>query len=85
MNINEFIQEIDKLMLEEGYIEVSDKNDMITSLIEECKVDNKLYRKALGHLYSSYSYFEEEDETFFYNPFDSYDSLEEFKREFGIK
>lgn len=84
MDINEIIQELDALMLEEGYIEVSEKNDMIMNLIEENQADVKLYKKALGHLYSSYSYFDEEDETFFYNPFDSYDSLEELKKEFGI-
>ncbi|WP_300356549.1 hypothetical protein [Fusobacterium sp.] len=84
MDINEIIQELDALMLEEGYIEVSEKNDMIMNLIEENQADVKLYKKALGHLYSSYSYFDEEDETFFYNPFDSYDNLEELKKEFGI-
>ena len=45
----------------------------------------KLYRKILGYLYSSYSYFENGDETFFYNPYDTFESIDEFKKEFNIK
>ncbi|MCF2624686.1 hypothetical protein I6E17_00645 [Fusobacterium perfoetens] len=84
MNIDELTQELDRIMLEEGYIEISDKNNMVTSLIEEHNANMKLYKKAIGHLYSSYSYFENDDETFFYNPYDSFDNLEEFKKEFNI-
>lgn len=85
MNTDNLIQELDRLMMEEGYIEISSKNDMAASLLEEHNADTKLYRKILGHLYSSYSYFENGDETFFYNPYDSFESIEEFKKEFNIK
>lgn len=85
MNTDNLTQELDRLMMEEGYIEVSDKNDMIASLLGEHNADMKLYRKILGYLYSSYSYFENGDETFFYNPYDTFESIDEFKKEFNIK
>lgn len=85
MNIDNLTQELDIIMLEEGYVEISDKNDMITSFLEEHNADTKLYRKILGYLYSNYSYLENDDETFFYNPYDTFENIEEFKKEFDIK
>lgn len=84
MTIGELIQEIDLLMLEEGYIEISEKNDMLENIINEKEASPKLYKKGILHLYEGYSYFEDGDDTYFYNSYDEYESFEEFKKEFGI-
>lgn len=88
MTVGKLIQELDLLMLEEGYIEVTEKNDMVANLIEETGASPKLHRKVLMHLYASYSYFEvgdDEEDVYFYNSYDEFESFEEFKKEFNIK
>lgn len=88
MTQGEIIQELDLLMLEEGYIEVSQKNDMLNELVVNSGGTPKMYRKILMHLYSNYSYFEvgeDEEDVFFYNPYDDeFENFEEFKKEFNI-